>query len=198
MKGLLGLIKEFGCVPESDMLDEFGYKKIYNDELLKMVNERVKKYLNGELSLEDLTMKNAIPFLKKLYDSGIKLYLASGTDVDDVATEARVLGYEDMFEGRIYGAVGDVTREAKKIVLDRILDTIGPSATGKVVTFGDGPVEIRETNKRGGITIGVASNELRRYGLNESKRTRLIKAGADIVINDFSQISQLLGLLNIK
>ena len=198
MKGLLGLIKEFGCVPESEMLDEFGYKQIYNDELLKMVKEREKKYKNGELSLEDLTMKNAIPFLQKLYDSGIKLYLASGTDVDDVATEARVLGYDHLFEGRIYGAVGDVNKEAKKIVLDRILDTIGTAASGKVVTFGDGPVEIRETNKRGGITIGVASNELRRYGLNESKRTRLIKAGADVIIPDFSQISQLLGLLNIK
>ena len=180
------------------MLDEFGYKQIYNDELLKMVKEREKKYKNGELSLEDFTMKNAIPFLQKLYDSGVKLYLASGTDVDDVATEARVLGYDHLFEGRIYGAVGDVNKEAKKIVLDRILDTIGTAATGKVVTFGDGPVEIRETNKRGGITIGVASNELRRYGLNESKRTRLIKAGADVIIPDFSQISQLLELLNIK
>ena len=192
MKGLLGLIREFGCVPESEMLDEFGYKKIYNDELLKMVSEREKKFENGELSLEDFTMKNAIPFLQKLYDSGIKLYLASGTDVEDVANEARVLGYDHLFEGRIYGAVGDINKEAKKIVLDRILDTIGRSASGKVVTFGDGPVEIRETKKRGGITIGVASNELRRYGLNESKRTRLIKAGADIIIPDFSQISQLL------
>ena len=194
----MGLIKEFGCVPDSDMLDESGYKQIYNDELLKMVKEREKKYKNGELSLEDFTMKNAIPFLQKLYDSGVKLYLASGTDVDDVATEAAVLGYDHLFEGRIYGAVGDVNKEAKKIVLDRILDTIGTAATGKVVTFGDGPVEIRETNKRGGITIGVASNELRRYGLNESKRTRLIKAGADVIIPDFSQISQLLKLLNIK
>ena len=109
-----------------------------------------------------------------------------------------VLGYDHLFEGRIYGAVGDINKEAKKIVLDRILDTIGESASGKVVTFGDGPVEIRETNKRGGITIGVASNELRRYGLNENKRTRLIKAGADVIIPDFSQISQLLELLNIK
>jgi rfaE bifunctional protein kinase chain/domain len=198
MKGLLGLIREFGCVPEPEMLDEFGYKLIYNEELLKMVKEREKKYEKGELSLEDLTMKNAIPFLQKLYDSDIKLYLASGTDVEDVATEARVLGYEHLFEGRIYGAVGDVNKEAKKIVLDRILDTIGKAASGKVVTFGDGPVEIRETNKRGGLTIGVASNELRRYGLNESKRTRLIKAGADVLIPDFSQTSQLLDLLNIK
>jgi rfaE bifunctional protein kinase chain/domain len=198
MRGLLGLIKEFGCVPDSDMLDEFGYKQIYNYELLKMVKEREKKFEHGELSIEDLTMKNAIPFLQRLYDSGIKLYLASGTDTEDVATEARVLGYDHLFEGRIYGAVGDVNKEAKKIVLDRILDTIGKAVSGKVVTFGDGPVEIRETNKRGGLTIGVASNELRRYGLNESKRTRLIKAGADVVIPDFSQISQLLGLLNIK
>ncbi len=198
MKGLIGLIKEFGCVPESDLLDEFGYKQIYNDELLKMVKEREEKFKRGELSLEDLTMKNSIPFLQKLYDSGIKLYLASGTDVDDVASEARVLGYDHLFGGRIFGAVGDINKEAKKIVLDRILDTIGNSASGKVVTFGDGPVEIRETNKKGGLTIGVASNELRRYGLNESKRTRLIKAGADVIIPDFSQMSQLLGLLNIK
>jgi phosphoglycolate phosphatase-like HAD superfamily hydrolase len=198
MKGLLGLIREFGCVAESEMLDEFGYKKIYNDELLKMVKEREKKYNNRELSLEDLTLKNAIPFIQKLRDSGIKLYLASGTDVADVENEAGVLGYAHLFEGRIYGAVGDINKEAKKIVLDRILDAIGSSATGKVATFGDGPVEIRETNKRGGITIGVASNELRRYGLNDSKRTRLIKAGADIVIPDFSQASRLLGLMNIK
>jgi phosphoglycolate phosphatase-like HAD superfamily hydrolase len=198
MKGLLILIREFGCVPEAAMLDEIGYKKIYNDELLKMVREREEKFGRGELSIEDFTMKNAIPFLQRLYDSGIKLYLASGTDVEDVAAEAKVLGYDHLFGGRIFGAVGDINKEAKKIVLDRILDTIGTDATGKVITFGDGPVEIRETNKRGGITVGVASNELRRYGLNENKRTRLIKAGADIVIPDFSQMTQLLDLLNIK
>jgi rfaE bifunctional protein kinase chain/domain len=198
MKGLLTIIREFECVPEEEMLDEFGYKKIYNDELLKMVREREKKFASGELSLSDFTMKNAIPFLKKLHDSGVKLYLASGTDVEDVAGEAKVLGYAHLFEGRIFGAVGDVNKEAKKIVLDRILDSIGSSASGKVITFGDGPVEIRETRKRGGMTVGVASNEIRRFGLNESKRTRLIKAGADVIIPDFSQMNQLLELLNIK
>ncbi len=87
MKGLLGLIREFGCVPEAAMLDEFGYKKIYNDELLKMVKERERRNSREEsCTLEDFTMKNAIPFLQKLYDSGIKLYLASGTDVEDVAS----------------------------------------------------------------------------------------------------------------
>jgi sugar/nucleoside kinase (ribokinase family)/phosphoglycolate phosphatase-like HAD superfamily hydrolase len=198
MKGLLDLIKEFGCVPEKEMLDESGYKQIYNNELLKMVNERVNKFQRGELSLEDFTVKNVIVFLEKLHASGIMLYLASGTDIEDVKNEARILGYDHLFEERIFGAVGDITIEAKKIVLDNILDTIGDTSPGKVAAFGDGPVEIRETCKRGGITIGVASNELRRYGLNESKRARLIKAGADIIVPDFSQYPRLLDLLNIK
>lgn len=198
MKGLIELIREFGCVPEDKILDEFGYKQIYNDELLIMVKVREEKFLKGELSIEDFTLKNAVPFLQKLHDAGVKLYLASGTDDADVKSEARLLGYDHLFEGRIYGAVGDITKEAKKNVLDRILDSIGESAFGMIATFGDGPVEMRETNKRGGIPIGIASNELRRYGLNENKRTRLIKAGADIIVPDFSQLPQLLSLLNIN
>lgn len=198
MHGLVDMIREFGCVPEEKIPDAAACKQIYNDELLSMVRVREKKFLGGELSLDDLTMKNALPLLRKLYDSGIKLYLASGTDIEDVKNEARLLGYDHMFEGRIYGAVGDITKEAKKIVLDRILDSIGETDPGNIITFGDGPVEIRETKKRGGIAVGIASNELRRYGLNEKKRTRLVRAGADYIIPDFSQFERLLELLNIK
>ncbi len=174
MTGLINLIREFDCVPEDKILDPAGYKQIFNDELLKLVAERQKKLKAGELSVEDFTIKNAVPFLRKLFDSGVKLYLASGTDIEDVISEVRFLGYEQMFEGRIFGAVGDMKKEAKRIVLDNIL-----------------------AKKKGGLTIGVASNELRRYGKNEHKRTRLIKAGADIIIPDFSQINHLLKLLNI-
>ena len=197
MKGLLDLIREFSCVPEEKILDEFGYKQIYNAELMKLVNERENKLKRNELSSEDFTLKNAVLFLQKLYDSGIKLYLASGTDEEDVKNEAHILGYDHLFEDRIYGAVGDITSEAKKIVLDKILDTIGESTSGRIATFGDGPVEIRETRKRGGVTIGIASNEIKRFGLNVKKRSRLIKAGADIIVPDFSQYSHLLRLLNI-
>lgn len=198
MKGLVDLVTEFACVPENEILNEFGYKQIYNEELLLMVKEREKKIARGELSLEDFTLKNAVLLLEKLHKAGVKLTLASGTDEEDVRNEARILGYDHLFEGRIYGAVGDVNKEAKKIVLDRILDMIGESGTGQIVVFGDGPVEIRETHKRGGITIGIASNEMKRHSLNENKRTRLIKAGADIIIPDFSQLPLLLKLLNIE
>jgi len=198
MKGLVDLVKEFGLVPYDKILNEFGYKQIYNDELLRMVREREAKIYRGELSVEDFTIKNAVLLLKILHKAGVKLYLASGTDEEDVKNEARILGYESFFDGGIYGSVGDITKEAKKIVLDRILDTIGESGTGQIATFGDGPVEIRETRKRGGITIGIASNEVKRHSLNISKRARLIKAGADIILPDFSQLGVLLKLLNIK
>ena len=198
MQGLIALVREFGCVPENEILDIFGYKKIYNDELLLMVKEREKKLQQGELALDDFTLKNAVPFLMRLYQAGVKLYLASGTDEVDVKNEAKALGYDYLFEGRIYGAVGDINKEAKKIVLDKILDSIGTTESGQIITFGDGPVEIRETHKRNGITVGLASNEQRRYGLNAHKRTRLIKAGADIIISDFSQMEQLLGLMGIS
>ena len=81
--------------------------------------------------------------------AGMKLYLASGTDVEDVRAEAAALGFAEFFEGRIYGSVGDVNVEAKRVVLDRIFrdNAISPEA---LVTIGDGPVKMRETRKTGG------------------------------------------------
>lgn len=198
MQLLIGLIVEFGFVPEHQILNEYGYKEIYNNDLIRMVKKREDKLNKGELTIDDLTIKNALPFLKELYNRGIKLYLTSGTDEEDVKHESAVLGHDFLFEGRIFGATGDINKEAKKMVLDRILDSINDSEASSIVTFGDGPVEIRETHKRGGITLGIASNELRRYGLNEKKRTRLIQAGADLIVPDFSQSEQILRLLNIR
>ncbi len=65
----------------------------------------------------------------------------------------------------------------------------------ELAVFGDGPVEIKECIKSNGIAIGIASDEVRRYGLNQEKRTRLIRSGAQILIPDFSQTNRLLELL---
>ncbi len=197
MAALIELIKDFGIVPADEILDIYGYKKIYNEELLRLVNSREQKIRNGELGMEDFTMKNSVAFVEKLYKAGVKLYLASGTDQDDVRHEAAIFGYDKYFKGAIYGSVGDINKEAKKIVLDKILNDIGDSNYSNIVTFGDGPVEIRETRKKRGLTVGVASNEVKRFSLNKSKRTRLIKAGADVIVPDFTQQDQLLSLLNI-
>jgi bifunctional ADP-heptose synthase (sugar kinase/adenylyltransferase) len=196
MKGLVNLVRQFRSVPEEEILDESGYKEMYNKQLLEMVNERVAKLKRGELDVMDFTVKGAVDFLIALHQSGVRLYLASGTDQDDVERESGILGYRSLFENRIYGAVGDSTKEAKRMVLERILGDIGDRGPGEILTIGDGPVEIRETHKKGGYTIGVASNEIRRYGIVLSKRKRLIEAGADLIIPDFCQRGRLLSLLS--
>lgn len=195
MKGLVNLVRQFKCVPENDILDGSEYKEIYSDCLLRMVNDRIRKIERGDLSVDDFSIKKAVHVLKALHQKGVTLYLASGTDQADVEREAGILGYRSFFDNRIYGAVGDITKEAKRMVLERILGDIGDEEPERILTFGDGPVEIRETHKRGGYSVGVASNEIRRHGLNLAKRRRLIEAGADLIIPDFCQMDQLLSLL---
>jgi len=194
MEGLVGLVCEFGIVPPEKVLDRFGYKRIYNEALMQMVNERIAKLKRGQLDVTDFTIKGAVEFARALRERGVTLYLASGTDHADVMAEAEVLGHAPLFNGGIYGAVGDIDSCSKKMVLDRILrehDLSGP----ELAVFGDGPVELRESRKRDGLAIGIASDEVRRYGLNLEKRTRLIKAGAHLVVPDFSQREELLKLL---
>ena len=195
MKGLIDLVRYFGYIPEENILDEHGYKAIYNTELLRLVDRRLDKLTRGELDVQDFSLKNAVAFLKILHDKGVRLYLASGTDQQDVEKEADALGYAELFGGHIYGASANITKEPKKIVLEKILNDINQENTHQIVTFGDGPVEIRETHKRGGLTGGIASNEVRRFGLNKKKRSRLIQAGADIIMPDFSQMGHLLTML---
>jgi rfaE bifunctional protein kinase chain/domain len=196
MQGLVQMVQEFGFVPAEQILDAHGYKKTFNQELLAMVHKRVEKLERGELDPEDFQIKNVQRLLKRLHGNGVKLYLASGTDESDVRAEAEALRYAHLFEGRIFGAVGDVRIEAKKVVLERIINE-HKLLGNQFVTFGDGPVEIRETRKRGGVCIGVASDEIRRFGLNLAKRARLIRAGAQVIIPDFSQLSSLLRLLRV-
>jgi len=196
MQGLVRIVREMGFVPDEDILDMHGYKAIYNRGLMAMVRQRVARLEKGELNSADFAMKNAIAFLSALHRAGVTLFLASGTDEADVIHEAEAMGHAALFEGRIFGAVGDVSKEAKRLVLERILAEVG-DIHGRVVTFGDGPVEVRETHVRGGLAVGVASDEVRRFDLNQSKRSRLIRAGASVIIPDFSQMSQLLDLLGI-
>lgn len=194
MRGLVDLVRQYGFVGEDQILDEHGYKRIFNHDLLKMVGTRMNKLRSGELDPNDFQIKNASALLRELHRRGIRLYLASGTDEADVISEAQAMGYAGLFEGRIFGAVGDIKVEAKKLVLERIIRENNLEGS-QFATFGDGPVEMRETRKRGGFCIGIASDELRRFGLNTVKRARLIRAGANLVIPDFSQLSTLLQVL---
>jgi len=194
MQALVEMVKEFGIVAPDKILDRFGYKEIYNNALMEMVGKRISKLKCGELDIRDYTIKGALEFLEVLSARRVRLYLTSGTDRQDVIAESTALGYIHLFDGGVYGAIGDITKESKKMVIERIMtenNLQGP----ELAVFGDGPVELRECRKRDGIAIGIASDEIRRHGLNIEKRTRLVKAGAHIIVPDFSQYEKLIKLL---
>lgn len=194
MEGLVKMVDEFNLVPKGTILDKFGYKEIYNDGLMEMVNERMDKLNSGELTVPDFTMKGAVKFLSALKEKGMRIYLASGTDKADVINEAKSLGYDDLFDGGIYGSVGDISKYSKKMVIEDIIKKNNLKGN-ELLVIGDGPVEIKECRKANGIAVGIASDEVRRYGLNQDKRIRLIKSGAQIIIPDFSQADKLMNLL---
>jgi hypothetical protein len=63
------------------------------------------------------------------------------------------------------------------------------------LAFGDGFVEIEEVQRVGGVAVGVASDEVRRAGVNQWKRNRLIQAGAAIIVPEYRQQDRLLNYL---
>jgi bifunctional ADP-heptose synthase (sugar kinase/adenylyltransferase)/phosphoglycolate phosphatase-like HAD superfamily hydrolase len=194
MEGLEKMVRDFGYVPSEAVLDPHGYKRIYNDKLLRMVEKKTRLIQSGKLSPEDCTIKGAIPFLGRLRKAGVTLYLASGTDAEDVRREAALLGYGSLF-AKIYGSVGDITRDPKRVVFETIMAEIGPAGTGSCAVFGDGPVELREARRNGAAAIGLLSDEVQRFGINPEKRSRLVLAGADVLIPDFSWADELFAWL---
>ncbi len=194
MQGLADMVQEFGYIPKDEILDARGYKEVFNKKLMEMVNSRLARLDSGEIVAEDFTVKGSVQFLKNLVDKKISCYLASGTDQHDVENEAGKLGYAELFSGEIYGSVGDINKFSKRKLIAQIIEDHGLEGP-QLCTFGDGPVEIAETVKRGGITVGIASDEVRRRGLNPAKRERLVKAGADIIVPDFRQGEKLLDYL---
>jgi len=197
MQALAEMVREYGFVPRNKIKDGAQYKKVYTAMIRATVDQRLEKFRNRELGIDDVTIKGAVPFLRKLRKTGMKLYLASGTDRADVVREAGCLGYANLFMPHIYGAIGAVVRESKKDVVENIIRKNKLSGS-ELAGFGDGPVEIREIKKKNGIAIGIASDEVRRYGFDFHKRSRLVKAGADIIIPDYSQADSLLKFLRIS
>jgi bifunctional ADP-heptose synthase (sugar kinase/adenylyltransferase)/phosphoglycolate phosphatase-like HAD superfamily hydrolase len=195
MEGLRAMVEEAGIVPAGEILTPAEYKRMYNSRLLEMVESRARR-LRGQFTSEDFTIKGALAFLKRLRKAGLELYLASGTDAEDVQREAELLGYGGLFT-KIYGSVGDTAKEPKKEVFKKIMADMGetPVRECRCVVFGDGPVELREARKNGAAAIGLTSNEERRFGVNQRKRSRLVLAGADILIPDFTWADEMLAWL---
>jgi len=177
-----------------EALDPLAYKHMYLDRLWKRIEHRVAGLKEGTITPEEMVVPGAFDVLENLGQRGVICYLASGTDQPYVVDEAKALGVSSYFAGGIYGALDEYRRFSKAQVIQDMLRTYHLSGE-QLLAFGDGFVEIEETNKVGGIAVGVASDEVNRQGINVWKRNRLIQAGADIIIPDFREQAILLDYL---
>jgi phosphoglycolate phosphatase-like HAD superfamily hydrolase len=170
------------------------YKHMYHDRLMARIENRLLALKSGSAQPADWTVPGSHSLLQQLASKGMSLYLASGTDLKYVRHEAELLDLAHFFEGRIFGALDDHWNFSKKMIIERMLAEAqlhGPELLG----FGDGFVEIEELKRVGGVAIGVASDEVRRQGINDWKRRRLIAAGADVILGDYRHAEELIAWL---
>jgi phosphoglycolate phosphatase len=175
-------------------LEPLAYKHRYHALLMERIRGRIEALASGTASSADWTVPGSHELLESLRQRGVTFYLASGTDVAYVRREAELLGLTSYFGQHIYGALDDYQNFSKKMIIERILrdnDLRGDELLG----FGDGFVEIEEVKRVGGVAVAVASDEVRRRGVNAWKRDRLVRAGADIVIPEYRRHAQLLPFL---
>ena len=190
MMALAEQVKQRGGEP----LDPVEYKHMYLDRLWQRIEGRVAALKRGETEPDDMLVPGSRGLLTALHERGVSLYLASGTDEPYVLDEARALQVDGFFGERIYGALDDYKRFSKAMIINRIIQTHG-LAGPEFLAFGDGYVEIENTKDVGGIAVGVATDEARREGVDHWKRTRLIGAGADVIIPEFREHGRLISHL---
>ncbi len=171
-------------------LEPMAYKDEYHQRLMARIKNRISDLEQKKTTPESMAVPGAIEFVKRLQASGIRCFLASGTDEKFVVHEAELLGLTPYFED-IFGAQDDYKNFSKKMVIDRIIQTYHLSGT-EFISFGDGYVEIENTKSVAGVAVGLATNEAERRGIDEWKRNRLIAAGADLIIPDFREADALL------
>ncbi len=170
------------------------YKLQYDAELDKLVDARLSE-LGVSKTVDDVLIPGIIAFLKLLRENDISLCLASGTDEARLKKECDRLGISEFFDQGIYGAREDGVPCEKVDVLRNLLDKNGWSGRD-LVGFGDGGFDVRAIKQFGGYSVGLATNEVKREGIDEHKRGFLLEAGADAIIPDFSDPEKLWRFLN--
>ena len=170
------------------------YKQQFHDQLNTHIGERIQGLKSGALLPEDLMLPGTLDLLENLTNRGLELYLASGTDIQYVQIEAELLGVTSYFKGRIFGALDQYQAFSKARVIQDILQTYGVQGD-QLLAFGDGCVEIENVKAVGGTAVGVASDEIRREGVNAWKRDRLMEVGADLIVPEYREQDLLISYL---
>ncbi|MDR2115592.1 MAG: HAD hydrolase-like protein [Planctomycetaceae bacterium] len=182
---LVQVIQKLGGI-SSDAED---YLNEYYQSLFEIVRQRHEQLQNG-LDPQELLVSGTLVLLEMLRRRGLKLYLVSGTEEEFLRQDVQLLCLQDYFDGGIYGGQKDPATFSKAMIVAKILEE--NNLTGaELIGFGDGHTETYEVKKVGGFAIGVASNETARQGIDLWKREQLIRAGADWIIPDYTDVEQI-------
>lgn len=190
MDALVDQIRERGGKP----MTALEYKREYLRRLHAAIADRLEGLRNGAIAPDSLLVPGARDFLSALYESGVRMYLASGTDHENVEDEARLLKIDQYFDDRIFGARDD-NSFSKALLVRRIL--AGAECTpDRLFGYGDGYVEIEEVKKAGGLAVGVATLEPECRVIDEWKRNRMLGVGADRIVPNFLERESLLAMID--
>jgi len=171
-------------------IDPLVYKNEYHRRLLEKIEYRRRGLADGSIKPVEFLVPGSVGIIESLLERDVDIYLASGTDEVYVMEEVALLSLDKYFKDRIYGARDDYKLFSKAMVIQRIIE-VNELHGSSLAGFGDGYVEIENIKEVGGIAIGVATDEERMEGIDEWKRERLIKAGADVIIPDFTELDAL-------
>lgn len=190
MMELAEQIQKRGGTPE----DPKHYKKMYLDRLMERIQGRLSELRSESVAPEKYLVPGSRALLETLRARGLKLYLASGTDHENVVEEAKLLKIDHYFDGGIFGALDDLSKFSKALLVQQLIESSefkGEDFLG----FGDGYVEIEVVKQAGGVAVGVATDEPQCQQVDEWKRKRLAGVGADFIVPNFNSLSALKGVL---
>ena len=158
----------------------------YQARLDAVIRERTEAILSGKAQPEDFVVRGARALLEELSRRRLTLVILSGTVEHRVKQEAELLDLARYFGRHIYGGTADLAQSSKRAVIDRLLREEGIPGE-RLLSFGDGPVEIAVTKETGALAVGVASDEEHNGSgvLEPQKRKVLTAAGADVLIPDY-------------
>ena len=172
--------------------DPREYLRDYLERLMRLVRQRWSALETGAAFAANWVVPNAHGILANLRNRGVPLFVASGTDYDHVAHEARLLEVSSFFPAGINAPKDNDPEFRKKKVIARVLAELGIRGE-ELLAFGDGVVETAEVKRAGGVAVGVASSP---HGsapglVDTGKRARLAAAGADLIVADYTRQAEL-------
>jgi phosphoglycolate phosphatase-like HAD superfamily hydrolase len=167
-------------------------KAIYLGRLKNQMGSRLQSLRLGTLPASDFLVCGAADFLGWLASKGVKLCLISGTDQECVVTEAELLGIRRFFGDMIFGGLDVAGAFTKYQAMQQVIVSCAADKS-QVLTFGDGIMDIRSARDAGVFAVGVASDEIKRAGVNPVKRKQLIDAGAEAIIGDYDNFEDWIG-----